>query len=94
MDAESLAQLPVVQNGQVYDIIKNNPCVSGDCTTANDWFESRLAEPDVLLEDLINVITPEAHPVMLLLFNLTVREWAACDLPRSLVACLMLVYRY
>ena len=71
MDADSLAQLPVVQNGQVYDIIKNNRCVSGDCTTANDWFESRLPEPDVLLEDLINVITPEAHPVRVPTFHVT-----------------------
>ena len=57
------AALPVVQNSMVYDITGNNRCSDGDCTTANDWFESRLAEPDVVLEDLINVITPEAHPV-------------------------------
>ena len=57
------AALPVVQNNMVYDITGNNRCIEGDCTTANDWFESRLAEPDVLLEDMINVITPEAHPV-------------------------------
>ena len=47
----------------VFDFTGNNPCVDGDCTTANDWYESRLAEPDVLLEDLVNIITPEAHPV-------------------------------
>ena len=64
MGAVDLAQLPVVQKSRVYDITKNNRCVGGDCTTANDWFESRLAEPDVLLEDLINIITPDAHPVL------------------------------
>ena len=61
------ADLTVVQDKLVYDITRNNHCESGseggDCAAANDWFESRLAEPDVLLEDLINIITPEAHPV-------------------------------
>ena len=52
---------PIV-NEQVYDVTKNNLCVADDCDTVNDWFESRLAEPDVLLEDLVNIITPEAHP--------------------------------
>lgn len=47
----------------VFDFTGNNRCIDGDCTTANDWYESRLAEPDVLLEDLINIITPQAHPV-------------------------------
>ena len=72
------ATLPVVQNHKVYDIIGNNHCVANDCTTANDWFESRLAEPDVLLEDLINIITPEAHPVrgcLSFLFRLARGGW-------------------
>ena len=49
-------------NEQVYDTTKNNLCVANDCDTVNDWLESRLAEPDVLLEDLVNIITPDAHP--------------------------------
>ena len=72
------ATLPVVQNHKVYDIIGNNHCVANDCTTANDWFESRLAEPDVLLEDLINIITPEAHPVRgCLSFSVPAGAWWA-----------------
>lgn len=63
MDADSLAQLAAVQNNQVYDVTKNNRCVGDDCATANDFYESRMAEPDVLLEDLVNIITPAAHPV-------------------------------
>eukprot|EP01043_Picozoa_sp_COSAG02_P001566 COSAG02_NODE_33_length_50286_cov_83.550760_33_plen_398_part_00 len=66
MAIDSLAQLPAVQTNRTYDIMGNNRCVDGDCATANDWFESRLPEPDVLLEDLINIITPKAHPVRIL----------------------------
>ena len=66
MNADSLAQLPAVQNNATYDIMGNNRCIDLDCGTANDWLESRLAEPDVVLEDLINIITPAAHPVSIL----------------------------
>jgi iron complex transport system substrate-binding protein len=61
LDADALSLLPAVMNDQVYDITGNNLCMDGDCDTANDWFESRLAEPDVLLEDLISIIMPEVH---------------------------------
>ena len=70
MDADSLAQLPAVQNHATYDIMGNNRCVDLDCGTTNDWLESRLAEPDVVLEDLINIITPAAHPVRILTSHL------------------------
>ena len=46
-----LEQIPAVQNGRVFDIQKNGQ---------GDWFESRMAEPDVVLEDLIDIITPAA----------------------------------
>lgn len=46
-----LETMPAYQNGAIYDFQKNGQ---------NDWFESRLAEPDVVLEDLIDIISPLA----------------------------------
>jgi hypothetical protein len=43
--------LPVVKGKKVFDITKSD---------LNDFFESRVYLPSVLLEDLINVITPSA----------------------------------
>lgn len=42
-----LESLSSFQNNRVYDTLNNGP---------RDWFESRLAEPDVVLQDLINVL--------------------------------------
>eukprot|EP01051_Picozoa_sp_SAG22_P000902 SAG22_NODE_29_length_28404_cov_23.294153_23_plen_475_part_00 len=52
----ALMALPVYRNGRVYDITYNN----GFEPAGNDWFESRMAEPDVFLADLATVITPAA----------------------------------
>ena len=49
-----------VAAGQVFDITRS--CGDGCDEVGNDWFESRLAEPDVVVEDLISIITPAAHP--------------------------------
>ena len=49
-----------VAAGQVFDITRS--CGDGCGEEGNDWFESRLAEPDVVVEDLISIITPAAHP--------------------------------
>ena len=49
-----------VAAGQVFDITRS--CGAGCDEEGNDWFESRLAEPDVVVEDLISIITPAAHP--------------------------------
>ena len=49
-----------VAAGQVFDITRS--CGDGCDEEGNDWFESRLAEPDVVVEDLISIITPAAHP--------------------------------
>lgn len=44
-----LETMPAYKTGSIYDFQKNGQ---------GDWFESRLAEPDVVLEDMIDLITP------------------------------------
>ena len=47
------AELKSYSNGKIFDITRNN--VYGP--DANDWFESRMAEPDLFLMDLAAAIT-------------------------------------
>ena len=49
-----IAALPAYANGRVYDFTMN----SAYGPEANDWFESRMAEPDFFLKDLAAIITP------------------------------------
>jgi len=49
--SEVLNQIVAVQNELVFDTLGNGP---------KDWFESRFAEPDLVLQDLINIMHPTA----------------------------------
>ena len=49
--SDVLDQINAVQNERVYDTLGNGE---------KDWFESRIAEPDIVLQDLISILHPTA----------------------------------
>uniref|UniRef100_A0A7S3YMP4 Uncharacterized protein n=1 Tax=Lotharella globosa TaxID=91324 RepID=A0A7S3YMP4_9EUKA len=53
------SSLPFLRDAQLwrYDKLSNSPTVAG-----LDWFESAIAEPDIVLEDLQDILHPDLQP--------------------------------
>jgi len=47
---QAMSQSPAVKNHQVFDLQK---------ATTNAWFETRVAQPDAVLQDIASIITPK-----------------------------------
>eukprot|EP00879_Flechtneria_rotunda_P006791 GHRR01007135.1.p1 GENE.GHRR01007135.1~~GHRR01007135.1.p1 ORF type:complete len:459 (+),score=184.18 GHRR01007135.1:244-1620(+) len=56
------ADIPAVQNGQVWSLNNRLSSPAADGSVGSDWFEGSTARPDLVLEDFVKVITPAALP--------------------------------